>query len=79
MLFLELLDKAKNADTLESAKAYVDSALLAYAEQDKAVVVLDNANGHLIDSIKAVRQETGLGLREAKEWVERQMGSSQSR
>jgi hypothetical protein len=40
------------------------------ANVGKRVVITDLGAGYKIHSIKCVRQTTGMGLREAKEWVE---------
>ncbi len=44
---------------------------LPYGQAASGTVVLDDAGKNLIAVIKVVRQHTGLGLKEAKELVER--------
>ena len=60
---LTFLEKAQNAGAAGAAEG-------GAAEQTEFTVVLKEAGGEKIKVIKAVREITGLGLKEAKELVD---------
>lgn len=61
----EKFDVTANAPVMVAAAGPV-----AAAEKDEFDVVLDNCGANKINVIKAVRELTGLGLKEAKELVD---------
>jgi ribosomal protein L7/L12 len=71
---------------LAEAKAYIDAHVRGFATPtaaERATRALPPdaaralARGDKIEAIKLVRAETGLGLKEAKEWVDAQASPSQ--
>jgi large subunit ribosomal protein L7/L12 len=82
MTLIELSDFVKQFEEVFDVKAAAPVAVAAAgpaaggapveaaAEQDEFDVVLENDGGKKIQVIKAVRELTGLGLKEAKDTVE---------
>jgi large subunit ribosomal protein L7/L12 len=66
----ERLGVSAAAATVAAAPAGGGAAAAAVEEQTEFTVILKDAGANKINTIKAVREVTGLGLKEAKDLVE---------
>ncbi len=74
--FVQLGDEMHRADLFDYFNRVRDAVQMLFPRLGPVVVLLDSAGGNKIQVIKAIREITGLGLKQAKDMVEAPLGTA---